>query len=294
MVSSMTGFASVTGESESASWVFEVKSVNGRGLDVRLHLSQGCEALEQPIRSAFKNAFARGNLQASLQVRERSDASSLRVDTKLLNSLSRRARIMDRANGLPGATSASDLLNFRGVLSSEKSTLSVAPDGKIGEAILQSIDQAIEQLKDARDREGEALSTILARVVLDMAEEVRGAKHTADAQPAMMQARLHDKVAAVLDDHALNQERLEQEVAVLITKADVTEELDRLNAHFDEAGRLLASDKPVGRKLDFLSQELLREANTLGSKSASLEMTRHSLALKTLIDQFKEQAANVE
>ena len=295
MVSSMTGFASETGQTQLVSWVFEIKSVNGRGLDIRLNLPSGCEALELDIRNAIKKAFARGNMQVSLNIRDLSDAASrVKIDTQLLNSLSRRARIMDRGNRTPGRTLASDLLGMKGVISSERTTLEITPDSDAGRAILESIGEAIKQLSATRDREGEALSTVLARIVLEMAEEVSKAKDTADAQPAMIHARMMNRIADVLDDTSLSSDRLEQEVALLVSKADVTEELDRLNAHFDEASRLLSADHPIGRKLEFLSQELLREANTIGSKASSLDMTRHSLALKSLIDQFKEQAANVE
>lgn len=294
MLSSMTGFASVSDETDGYSWVFEVKSVNGRGLDLRLNLPPGCEKLEQPIRALFKAAFTRGNMQAGLQLRDLSDATSLKIDTRLLGQLARRTRILDRSTPGNGMSPASDLLALRGVLSGDRSAMDISPDDATGTAILESVSHALSQLDEARKREGEALFSVLSRVIDDMSEETVKARTTADAQPEKMLARLKDRVSAVLEDARVSEERLEQEVAILITKADVTEEIDRLSAHFEEARRLLASGKPSGRKLDFLSQELLREANTLGSKAASLEMTRHSLALKSYIDQFKEQSANVE
>ncbi len=293
MISSMTGFANVAAEQDDVSWTFEIKSVNGRGLDLRLYLPNGCEALEQAIRAKFKDAFARGNMQASLQVKDRSDVGQARIDTQLLTSLARKVRLMDKASGQSGSRS-SELLGLRGVMSGEKATLDISADGVVGKAILASVDEAIKALHSAREREGEALKGILLRVLEDMQTETASAQQTSDAQPAQMKARLKDRVAAVLEDSKLNPERLEQEVAILITKADVTEEIDRLTAHIEEARRLLSLNQPKGRKLDFLSQELLREANTLGSKAASIEMTRHSLALKSSIDQFKEQCANVE
>ena len=164
----------------------------------------------------------------------------------------------------------------------------------IGKGILDAVGEAIEQLKRARQTEGQALLEIMERIVSDMEAVVIEAKATADVQPAQMMARLNERVTGLLSDSRISEERLEQELAILVSKADITEEVDRLSAHLVEARNLFNSGKAVGRKLDFLSQELLREANTLGSKSASLEMTRHSLALKSLIDQFKEQSANVE
>ena len=170
----------------------------------------------------------------------------------------------------------------------------MSPDSDIGKGIMDAVGEAIEQLKRARQTEGQALLEIMERIVSDMEAVVVEAKAKADVQPAQMMARLNERVTGLLSDSRISEERLEQELAILVSKADVTEEVDRLSAHLVEARNLFKSGKAVGRKLDFLSQELLREANTLGSKSASLEMTRHSLALKSLIDQFKEQSANVE
>lgn len=294
MLSSMTGFASVIGQNDQFSWSFEVKSVNGRGLDVRLNLPQGAEKLEQPIRALFKESFSRGNMQATLQIRDMSDGSSIKTNTRLLNALARQVRIMDRSNSGAPMFSSADLLNVRGVLSTDRASMDLAPDDGTGHHILADIKEALSQLEMARKREGEALHVVLSRIIKDMSQETDAALKTAEAQPAKMLERLKERVSAVLDDSRISDERLEQEVAILITKADVTEEIDRLTAHFEEARRLLSSKGASGRKLDFLSQELLREANTLGSKAASLEMTRHSLALKSLIDQFKEQSANVE
>lgn len=294
MLSSMTGFGSGQGDGARLSWQFEAKSVNGRGLDLRLHLPPGCEGLEAGIRAAFKSAFARGNMQASLNLRETGEGQRVSIDSGLLNALSRKARLADRAAGRGASTSAGDLFALRGVISNERTAIEVSPDSETGKGILDAVGEAIEQLKRARQTEGQALLEIMERIVSDMEAVVVEAKATADVQPAQMMARLNERVTGLLSDSRISDERLEQELAILVSKADVTEEVDRLSAHLVEARNLFKSDKAVGRKLDFLSQELLREANTLGSKSASLEMTRHSLALKSLIDQFKEQSANVE
>lgn len=292
MVSSMTGFSNAGAERSGFSWTFEAKSVNGRGFDLRLNLPSGCEALENDIRSKFKFVFARGNMQASLQIKDRTEESSVRVDTRLLTALARQARQTDRV--LKGRSRTSELMALRGVLSGEKAASTVSPEDGTGKAILRTVDDVLSGLLDARRREGQVLKGVLLRILADMTAECALAVQTADAQPDKMKARLRERIATVLEDGKINAERLEQEIAILITKADVTEEIDRLAAHLNEGKRLLDMEEPVGRKLDFLSQEMLREANTLGSKSASLEMTRHSLTLKTLIDQFKEQAANVE
>lgn len=294
MLSSMTGFGSAQGDGSNLSWQVEIKSVNGRGLDVRLHLPPGCEELETAIRGAFKAAFARGNMQASLNLRETGDDQRANIDTGLLNALARKARLADRAAGRNARTSAGELFALRGVISNERASIDVSAESEAGKGILASVNDAIANLKSARQNEGKALRDVLERIVSEMEAVVIEAKSTADVQPAQMMARLNERVSGLLEDSRISEERLEQELAILVSKADVTEEIDRLSAHLEEARRLFKSDKAVGRKLDFLSQELLREANTLGSKAASLEMTRHSLALKSLIDQFKEQSANVE
>ena len=294
MLSSMTGFGAESGECDGQSWHFDVKSVNGRGLDIRLHLPSGASALEGDIRSAIKAELARGNVQASLNLRDQRDQSGLTLNTSLLTGLARRARMLDRQSGKSAHSSAVDLLSVKGVISSDRSATDSAIDEATAGEVLATVKSALVKLKEARKTEGAALKSIMDRIISDMTDIVAEAQATADTQPAQIKARLQTKLTELLSDTQFNEDRLEQEVALLVTKADVTEELDRLSAHLKEASQLVSSGKPVGRKLDFLSQELLREANTLGSKSASLEMTRHSLSLKGLIDQFKEQAANVE
>ena len=294
MLSSMTGFASDGDELKGLSWQFEVKSVNGRGLDVRLHLPNGCEALEQPVRAAFKAHFARGNMQAGLTVRETGDSQKLVLDSALLTTLARKARILDRVQRRGAASAGAELLSMKGVQTSDKNSSEITVESECGVAILSTVNAVLTGLDAARRNEGRALFDIMTRIVSDMEAEVSDAAGTADAQPGQMMTRLKDRIEGLMGDARISEERLEQEVALMVAKADITEELDRLKAHLADAHKLLASKGATGRKLDFLSQELLREANTLGSKSASLEMTRHSLALKSLIDQFKEQAANVE
>lgn len=292
MLSSMTGFASGSGDLDDVSWSFEVKSVNGRGLDLRLHLPSGCEKLEPLIRDIFKATFSRGNMQANLHIKNRAEANRVQIDTGLLSRYARLARSYDAK--LQGKTNTAQLLEQRGVLHAEKNDLAVTADSDIGRGIVQTIKDAAQSLNASRLSEGNALFDLLTRIISDMETETEQTKQTADVQPKTIMERLKARAEELMSDTRVSEDRLEQELAILVSKADVTEEVDRLSAHLVEAGKILSSNKPAGRKLDFLSQELLREANTLGSKSASLEMTRHSLALKSLIDQFKEQAANVE
>lgn len=294
MLSSMTGFAAESGETQNYSWHFEIKTVNGRGLDVRLHLPNGCEALEAPIRGVIKSFLSRGNAQVSLSLRETRDKSALQMDTALLTALARRARLLDRSLNGRGKVNSVDLLSVKGVLTTERGSSEVSLPDSVQESVLETVKSALAKLVVARQTEGAELKAVLERVIRDMSGVVSEAVQTSEVQPGQISKRLNERVHALLEDSKFSEERLEQEVAILVTKADVTEEIDRLEAHLKEARQLIASDGPVGRKLDFLSQEMLREANTMGSKSASLEMTRHSLSLKSLIDQFKEQAANVE
>lgn len=294
-LNSMTGYGSATGALENATWSFEAKSVNAKGLDMRVSYAPGCEAFDQTIRNAIKAGFKRGAFQVNLSLRTTSNAGAVAVETALLTQLARTCRIRDRQMGaVSPSTDTASLLGLKGVLSTDKANDRIDTDSPIGQAINQSIQIALEQLAEARKREGAALKEVLERILSEMEATCQEAQSIAAAQPQALKERLQGRLAEILEGRDLNAERLEQEVAVLVSKADVTEELDRLAAHISEARHLLSGKGPVGRKLDFLSQEFLREANTLGSKSASLDMTRQSLALKALIDQFKEQVANVE
>jgi uncharacterized protein (TIGR00255 family) len=296
-LSSMTGFAREGGAlPDGSSFVWEVRSVNGRGLDVRLRLPNGLDALETPLKEAAGRVLKRGNVNATLTLkREDRGAARLTPDPVALDQALRLA--LDLAARIPGCPPprAEALLTLPGVLRAEAAEPDEGEEAAKRVAIEAAFLRALDGLVASRRAEGEKLGAILA-VLLDEVAALRALAETeAAGQPALHAARLRESLAALLEgERRVPEDRLAQEVALLATKSDVREELDRLAAHIAEARRLLGSGEAVGRKLDFLTQEFVREANTLCSKSSSTALTRIGLELKAAIERLKEQSANVE
>ncbi len=292
-LSGMTGFGRAAGEADWGSWTWEAKSVNGRGLDLRLNLPNGLEALEAPIKAAAKRRFARGNLQISLRI-DAAAAGGLGVDEQALDALSR-AWLARTGRASMNGLALAILMTARGVIETGVRDLRhIGDDDAASTALLNSGEAALENLADARRVEGRSLGDILGGLIDQMKAVRLDAKDHAERQPALLQERLTGRVADLVADISVDPDRLAAEIAMLAAKSDVLEELDRLEAHLETGQAHLRGGGPIGRKLDFLAQELGREANTLCSKSVSLDLTNSGLALKSLIDQFKEQAANVE
>ena len=292
-LSGMTGFARVTGEAEWGAWAWEAKSVNGRGLDVRVNTPPGFDALERTVRTAASRRFNRGSLQVSLRIELSDRAGGVVIDEALLKSLTSAA---EQALGGPLSGEAiAALMSIKGVVETGSSSLrDVAADEAVMTVLAQGAEAALEQLDTARRAEGQSLLAMLGELVDEMSAMTASAISLAAGQPGLLQARLSKQLDELGADQKVDPDRLAAELALTAAKADVREELDRLQAHFASARDLLATGSPVGRKLDFLAQELNREANTLCSKSVSLDLTNAGLSLKGTIDQFKEQAANVE
>jgi uncharacterized protein (TIGR00255 family) len=292
---SMTGFAESTGSHEGLRWRWEVKSVNSRSLDLRLRIPPGYDGLEPAIRRLAGERFLRGALQLSLAIETPDGARGLAVDAVALASAVRIAREVAAETGLPPAR-VDGLLALKGVIVADDGVPALDPVARGGRdaAILESLGLAFDKLAKERAREGAKLAALLKSQVDEIEQLVAAAAQLAAAQPAALQARLQIQIRELLDGNTVPEERLAQEVALLAVKADVREELDRLTAHVQDARGLVAQGKGVGRKLDFLAQEFNREANTLCSKSADIQLTRNGLALKAVIDQFREQAQNVE
>lgn len=292
-LTSMTGFAETQGECCGQSWRWEVKSVNGRGLDLRWRLPQGFEKLEAEGRTLAAEKFRRGNLQISLTLEQAATTSTLQVDEAALTKVISIAEDAAAKYNLPQPQIAT-LMGLKGVLTTSEPVLSAADRESIGNALRDGLVQLFDELSCARRTEGEKLTRLMNEHV-DRIEELTGkAAGEAAAQPAALRERLAAQIADLIAPGTVNEERLAQEVAMLAVRADVREELDRLKAHITEARRLIALGAAVGRKLDFLSQEFNRETNTLCSKSSDVALTRVGLDLKAVIDQFREQAANVE
>jgi uncharacterized protein (TIGR00255 family) len=291
---SMTGFAEAHGAQDALRWRWEAKSVNGRGLELRLRTPPGFDSLEPAARMLANERFRRGNLQATLTIEPQESARGLRIDPSALAAAVRIAREIEGETGLAPAR-IDGLLALKGVIVQDEALAVDAPARAARDAaILESLAHAFDALKRARRNEGGKLGHMLGGQIDEIDRLTKEAGVLAAGQPMALRDKLAAQVKELLGGSSLPEERLAQEVALLATRVDVREELDRLGAHVSEARSLLASGEAVGRKLDFLAQEFNREANTLCSKSADVNLTRVGLALKHTIDQFREQAQNVE
>ncbi|MCB4823246.1 YicC/YloC family endoribonuclease [Roseicella aerolata] len=294
---SMTGFARESGTlPDGTAFAWELRSVNGRGLDLRLRLPNGQDALEPALREATGKRLRRGNVSATLTLK-REERPKLSVDPAALEqALQLALALADRIRGSE-APRAEALLALPGVLRAEQAEPDEAQEAAKRAALATAYEKALAGLAAARQAEGAKLHAILSGLLDEIAALREAAAAEAAGQPEAQRARLLDQLAALLGEngHArIPPERLAQEVALLAQKSDVREELDRLAAHIEAARALLAAGEGAGRKLDFLTQEFVREANTLCSKSASVPLTRIGLDLKAAIERLREQAANVE
>jgi uncharacterized protein (TIGR00255 family) len=293
-LSSMTGFAESAGAHAGFAWRWEVKSVNGRGLDMRLRTPPGLDGLDAPARKLASARFTRGSLQVSLTSEPQEGARGLKIDAAALASAVSIAREIAAETGLPPAR-VDGLLALKGVIVAEETApLDEAARALRDAAILESLAHAFDALVRERLNEGAKLQALLSAQLEEIARLTAEAGAQAAAQPAALKARLQAQWQELLAGVPLPEERLAQEAALLAAKADVREELDRLAAHVEDARAMLKEGQAIGRKLDFLSQEFNREANTLCSKSSDIALTRIGLALKAVIDQFREQSQNVE
>jgi uncharacterized protein (TIGR00255 family) len=291
---SMTGFARIEGAHNGARWYWECRSVNGRGLELRFRLPQGLEGVETAARAMAGERFKRGNVSLSLNLTQTQSPPKITVNIDVLAQIAAAVQTL-RTQMDVGPPTAGDLLGLRGVLESQDVTVSEAELTARDAAVLNSLATALDALAKARADEGRRLKTVLVNQISQIERLTGEAAGLAAAQPAAMRQRLAQNVAQLMDAGAsVTPERLAQELAMLAVKADVREEIDRLTAHVAQARALMEEGAGAGRRLDFLAQEFNREANTLCSKSTDIALTRTGLALKAVIDQFKEQIQNVE
>ncbi len=296
MRQSMTGFASVAGQGQGLQWLWELRGVNGKGLDLRLRLPDWIEGLEPQVRVMAQKSLARGNVQISLKIGSDGAEGTLRLDhaqlSAVLEAMSEiEAQAMERGLSLAPSTAA-EIVGLRGLLTSEAAEVDQAT---FKATILDGFKAALSQFTEMRRAEGAALTTILTRQLDEIADLTARSEALAKAREAQQAERLRAQLARVTDSvDTVDPARIAQELALIAVKSDVTEELDRLRAHVDAARALLTETGPIGRKLDFLMQEFNREANTLCSKSGDAALTQVGLALKTTIDQMREQVQNVE
>jgi len=291
---SMTGFAEAHGGREELRWRWEAKSVNGRGLDLRLRTPPGFDGLEPAARILSGERFRRGSVQATLSFEPQDGARGLRIDPVALAAAVKIAKEIEIDAGLAPAR-VDGLLSLKGVVVQDE-TLPLDSEARAARdaAILATLANAFDKLARARSAEGAKLASVLTAQIAEIARLTDEAAKLASAQPGAIRERLMLQVRELTASGSFSEERLAQEVALLAVRADVREELDRLHAHVAEARSLLGLSEPIGRKLDFLAQEFNRESNTLCSKSSDIRLTRVGLSLKAAIDQFREQAQNVE
>ncbi|MBL8660131.1 MAG: YicC family protein [Rhodospirillales bacterium] len=291
----MTGFGRTEGQTDGCAWVWELRSVNGKGLDVRCRLPAGFEALEPGSRGRVAGYFKRGNIALTLAVERTAGAVSVRLNTAVLDQIL--ALLPEIERRLPGAAppSAERLLAMRGVIEVVDELPGADQREALETTLLGSLDEALQALAAMRRQEGARLRPVLVDQLEQIGALCSRAETVAATQPAAILERLRQQIAALGETvPALPEERLAQEVALLATKVDTREEIDRLKSHLDAVRALLGGDGAVGRRLDFLCQELNREANTLCSKSADVELTAIGLELKAVIEQFREQIQNIE
>lgn len=289
-LASMTGFARAEGRADGFAWVWELRSVNGRGLDLRVRVPAGWDGMEPLVREAVGKAVRRGNVTANLSVRRESEWRMVADSAALEQVVGLAMELHKRIPGSP-VPRAELLLALPGVLrpaSSEEAAIDTGP-------VIAGLSQALAALVAARQAEGARLAEALKKMLGEIAELHRQAAKAAADQPQAQRARLIENLTALLREApSLPEERIAQEVALLAARSDVREELDRLASHIEAAHALLRAGATIGRRFDFLVQEFNREANTLCSKSASTELTAVGLRLKAAIEQLREQVQNIE
>jgi uncharacterized protein (TIGR00255 family) len=294
-VSSMTGFARIEGHDGALNWVWEIKSVNAKALDLRFRLPAGFDALEVSLRASLNQTLRRGAVTVNLGLAKAVGTGGMRVNREALTAVMALAREIAAEIDDVAPPRIDGLLALKGVIeSAEESADEATRERQLG-LLTTSFERALASLQAMRLNEGGRLEAVLSARLAEIAGLVRAAEASASAQPAAIKARLEELIAAIVDAvPALPEERLAHEAALIIAKADIREELDRLEAHLAAARGLVDEGGPIGRRFDFLCQEFNREANTLCAKSADLELTRVGLALKAAIEQLREQVQNIE
>ncbi len=295
MLHSMTAFASRTGADARYSWSLELRGVNAKGLDIRLRLPEQMAALEAEIRGRLQKRFSRGNISGSLRIEQSQAAAGVSIDAQMVEAYMDAAieigKIAEAKKLALPAPDAADFLGMRGVIRQSDEPSDDLPTA----AILADVDAAIDAFAQMRAAEGAALATVMTTQLEEISRLTDQAAALARDRKQAQAEKLRENLALVMADaSAADPDRVAQELALIVVKSDITEEIDRLQAHVAAARDLLGQSGPVGRKLDFLMQEFNREANTLCSKAQAAELTRTGLELKTIIDQMREQVQNVE
>ena len=288
-LSSMTGFGRANGAHKGVQWTWELKSVNSRTLDLRFRLPQGMDEMEVKLREKLGKAFSRGAVNASLSITRPERDYDVRINEQLLKQI---GLVAQKAHLAMPALDG--LLGLKGVLEVVEEQDPQEFQESLSKAVLEGLDVAIVNLKNVRQSEGAILSALFIAQIETIEEAVAKAAAHPSRSPEFIKARLKEQVQLLMDNGNFDETRLHQEAVLLATRVDINEEVDRLQAHTLQCRSLLNEGGPIGRRLDFLAQEFNREANTLCSKSHDKDLTTIGLSLKNTIDQFREQAQNIE
>ena len=288
---SMTGFSSFSGK-QGTEWTWTLRSVNNKGFDIRCRCPQGYEDLEQKIRECLRSFFTRGSFSVSLDITSDPAEQKPQINYAFLEELCTLSEQLQKRFPALQPARIDGLINVRGVAEINQNIREDHSETAV--LFLSSLESAAESLKKARLAEGAKIAVSLNDQVNQIEALVTEARKQAAVQPERIKERLKENLDTIKKETDLSEERFMQEVTAYMLRADVREELDRLTAHVHTARELFAEKEPVGRKLDFLCQEFNREANTLCSKSMDIELTRTGMALKTVIDQLREQIQNIE
>jgi uncharacterized protein (TIGR00255 family) len=294
VLSSMTGFARSHGASGPYAFEWELKSVNAKGLDVRLRLPPGWDELESFAKKRTADVLSRGTVYANFNVKRTNALSTIRINEDVLASVVRVAGVLaGRIDAV--APSIDGLLSIKGVIEVVEPETDEAEDKAAKDAAAAAFDQALAHLVEMRQREGAALGQILLQRMDEIEQLAKRAETAPGRKPDAVKARLAEQIAALLEtSDRFDPDRLSQEALLIAAKADIREELDRIASHVAQARDMIAKGGPVGRRLDFLAQEFNREVNTCCSKSNDIELTNTGLEMKNVVEQFREQVQNLE
>jgi len=292
-LSSMTGFARCEGAHENRRWVWEIKSVNGRGLEMRFRLPPGLDFVEPALRKTVAEFFSRGSFNSFLSLKEEAGAARYAVNQPMLDETLRLIEDIKLRTDCDKPR-PEGILNVRGVIELDERDDGEAARAALAEALVKSFRETAAALQGARSSEGAAMAKILAGQLVEIERLTNKARQNESASLGAIRDRINAQLAELIESGAIPEERIAQEAAMFAVKADIREELDRLDAHVAAGRDLLKKEKAVGRRLDFLTQEFNREANTLCSKAQDMTLKQTGLELKTVIDQMREQVQNIE
>jgi uncharacterized protein (TIGR00255 family) len=293
-LSSMTGFARSHGTSGPYSFEWELKSVNAKGFDLRMRMPPGFDEVEAVARKRATEVLSRGTVYANLTVKRSNAASSVRINEEVLNSVLRiAAELASKIDAV--APSVDGLMNIKGVIEVVEPEADEAEDKVAKAAVAAAFEEALTALVAMRKREGTTLGDILSQRLDEIETLSKKAEAAPGRKPEAIRARLAEQIATLLEtSDRFDSDRLSQEALMMATKADIREELDRIASHISQSREMIKKGGPVGRRLDFLSQEFNREVNTCCSKSNDLELTSTGLEMKNVVEQFREQVQNLE